>query len=350
MSVANKKGGYYRTIEINRDDSNTSETVLTDAFLTKTDNYLVQVSNFVNSNTQPLNTLNEAMFTIKQRGSIINTPDNMVALPVDIGVFRPTSYFSVLELARQLDKYCKRATEYIISEDDLEEDDDVIDFDLNANGTFSFTLYPNFSNGYYIEVGSMTQKMTGFRQYIFIVNSGAADGDIINSTDITHLHLIDVHGMFTYHGSVELYSARDDHTLNSERALSTFDTRLSLDVVALGFPISTKPSILDGKESNNYVLARFPTSDYQKIESELGVTDGDIEDTTILIEQVNIGLEDLTRNNTEVIANHMFNGTIQHCNFRLESRYFFDGKIETVPTDVKHGFFSLKLLFSKKIT
>ena len=57
MSIANKKGGFYKTLEVTRDDSNTSETVLTDAMLTKTNNYIVQVQNFVNSNTQPLNTL-----------------------------------------------------------------------------------------------------------------------------------------------------------------------------------------------------------------------------------------------------------------------------------------------------
>ena len=342
MSIANIKGGFYKTLEVNRDDSNVSETILTDAMLTKTNNYIVQVQNFVNSNTQPLNTLDEALFTIKPRGTDTQAPETVVALPVGISIFQPSSYFSILELSRQLDKFCERFTE-----SQNFANDNGLEFTLNQDGTFLFKLYPEFSTNFYIELSEAAQKLTGFRQYIFVINDGVED--IGNVTDTSHLDLLDPYNFFTYDNTDATYDVEEEHEFPSLRPLTAFDWRLSLDVIAT-FPISTKPSIVDSKETNDYVLARFPSNDYQHIQTQLETFDDEILSTTTLIEKVNIGLENMTRNNTEAISNFMLNGKIQHINLKLETRYFFDGKIIRVPTNVKHGFFSLKLLFSKRQT
>ena len=113
MSIANRKGGFYRSLEVSQDDSSHSETVLTDNFLTKTNNYTCQVEHFINSNVQPLNTIDEVYFEVLARGDQLEGPDDMVLLPAEIRAFRPNHYFSVSELGRQLNKWTLTLNDYL---------------------------------------------------------------------------------------------------------------------------------------------------------------------------------------------------------------------------------------------
>jgi hypothetical protein len=158
--------------------------------------------------------------------------------------------------------------------------------------------------------------------------------------------LLDALGFFVHDPAVLTQTPLEQYTVAS---LSSFDLRLSLDVIAT-FPISTKPSVLDGAESNDFVLARFPTSAYQATSNRVDTIGGNMVMNVTLKERINTGLEDLTRDNTESISNHLLNGKIRHCNFRLENRYLQDGKIVRTPCDFTHGFFTIKLLFSKRET
>jgi hypothetical protein len=342
MSIANRKGGFYRSLEVSRDDSHLSETVLNDNFLTKTNNYIVQVQHFISSNVQRLNTIDEVMFQVFRRGGVNDTVDDVqTQIPDTIAQFRPSSYFSIVELGRQLTEYVRVLNDYLNAQGGVNIRH--IDGEVDGAGKWRFGLSIDFSSLYYIQVGELTQKATGFRKYIFAVNDGATD--IYNSTDNSHLALIDVLGFFTYNGGG--MPTHRDALFIPVRPLSAFDMRVSLDVVAT-FPISTKPAVLNGIETNDYVLARFPTSAHRHTWQEIDMVNGSLQKTITIKERINAGLEDMTENNTESIGNHLLNGKIKHCNFRLENRYLVDGKIVRQPCDFTNGFFTIKLLFSKK--
>lgn len=347
MSVANRKGGFFRSLEISRDDSNTSDTVLGDDFLIKTSNYVLQVQHFVSSNVQKLNTVDEVMFEVKGRGGPLEGPDDaalVFGIPANIAEFRPSSYFSIVELGRQLQEWTTKINAFLNAA--LPFPIQHIDSALDASGRWVVTLHPVFSSVYYIGVGPQTQILTGFRSYIFALFNPDLGRDVWNERDLSHLHLINL-GFFAYDGGQD--ATTQAFTFTSERPLSVFDQRLSLDVVAT-YPISTKPAVLDGVETNDYVLARFPTSAHQKRTHGIDVYGGNLLKTVRIRERINTGLEDLTENNTEAIGNHMLNGKIRHCNFKLENRYLVDGKIVRQPCDFKNGFFNIKLLFSKRET
>jgi hypothetical protein len=344
MSVANRKGGFYRSLEVSRDDSHLSETVLNDNFLTKTNNYIVQVQHFISSNVQRLNTIDEVMYQVFRRGGVGDTVDDVQTnIPDTIAQFRPSGYFSIVELGRQLKEYVTVLNDYLNAQGGVNIRH--IEGDVDGAGRWRFGFSIDFASFYYIQVGELTQKATGFRKYIFAVNDGVHD--IYNSNDNDHLHLIDNLGFFTYNGGAR-------PTLRGAlfipvRPLSAFDMRISMDVVAT-FPISTKPAVLNGVETNDYVLARFPTSAHQHTWQEIDMYNDSLHKTVTIKERINVGLEDMTENNTESIGNHLLNGKIKHCNFKLENRYLVDGEIVRKPCDFTNGFFTIKLLFSKKET
>jgi hypothetical protein len=272
----------------------------------------------------------------------LDTVADVVNLPAAIRQFTPRHYFSTTELGRQIEQWTSTITAYLNAAQNINEYQ--LSSRFSSAGKWSFILQPRFSSRYYIRVGEETRRHTGFREYIFVVNNGIAD--VWNENDNSHLHLLDALGFFVHDPAVLTQTPLEQYTVAS---LSSFDLRLSLDVIAT-FPISTKPSVLDGAESNDFVLARFPTSAYQATSNRVDTIGGNMVMNVTLKERINTGLEDLTRDNTESISNHLLNGKIRHCNFRLENRYLQDGKIVRTPCDFTHGFFTIKLLFSKRET
>ena len=232
-----------------------------------------------------------------------------------------------------------------------------IEFQLRSNGTFQLKLYRGFTSVYYLKIGKETQKFTGLPEYIFVTTDGNVtytqrDGvqRIFNVNDADHLAARIAAGLaISFNAQMFNHLVAEERRFTSGRPMSAFDHRLSLDVVAY-WPISNIISFLDGKESHEFVFARFPVSDYLEIHNKTVVVGGDLRRSHIIQETVNLGIEDLCRNNPNTVSNYLLPGELRHCNFRLETRYIADGTITRVPTDMDEGFWSLKLLFSKKIT
>jgi hypothetical protein len=107
--------------------------------------------------------------------------------------------------------------------------------------------------------------------------------------------------------------------------------------------------VLNGKEEHEYILARFILNDYKTFKTNTISDDNGIRGTRSITENMVIGLEDLTRGNPNVESNFLLPGSIRQFRIGLFSRYFEGGKIITKKTDVEDGFWSLKLLFSKKV-
>jgi hypothetical protein len=131
-------------------------------------------------------------------------------------------------------------------------------------------------------------------------------------------------------------------------SVDELDSRLSLDIQCT-FPNSNKISVLNGKEEHEYILARFILNDYKTFKTNTISDDNGIRGTRSITENMVIGLEDLTRGNPNVESNFLLPGSIRQFQIGLFSRYFEGGKIITKKTDVEDGFWSLKLLFSKKV-
>ena len=116
MTTANKRGGFVKSLEISRDGSNRSNTMLKNTFLKKANNYVCQLTKFVTNLTPKLNLDNEIMFEILPRGGVGVATDFMT-FPVhwrdDWRQFKPTPYFSVCDLALQLETFFKRFS-YIV--------------------------------------------------------------------------------------------------------------------------------------------------------------------------------------------------------------------------------------------
>jgi hypothetical protein len=242
------------------------------------------------------------------------------------------------------------------------EQHDGLDITLLQDNTIRITLHQEFGALYYIQVGSETQKYLGLRKYLYYFKYENPDYNYANAEFFTaqndqpdpdtSISLFEVgaagapDNFFVFQGSEEFDD--DDgfdvvFSYKTDNPIGCLDTRLSLDVEA-SLPISTQPRILNGVETHDYLLGRFPIRDY--IDRHVSYTD---QDEYSVSETVNLGLEDLCRKNPNTITNYCLPGEIVIINIKIVTRYLENKKIKTVDTDYSNGgYWSLKLLFSKK--
>ena len=334
MTTANQKGGYLKRLSVSRDGESTSITTFRERFLKKTENYVLQIPRFITSATPKLNLISEAMFSIYPRANVANPPAANA-----LYTFTPTNYRSWSELGRQMQQFFVMIT--------LVEDDK-IEFSVLDDGCFRLDLSTNFCDRYYIRVGPETQKKTGFPEFIFQVNGteGAVTRHFDHTDGIQYLFEEDLLGVQRFAAFQE--DVTEPIKFESRYPLDSFDT-ISQDVIVT-FPLSSKISVFNGKEEREFVLARFPLTDYKKIQSKIEIEDEEVFPSAVIKEELQIGLADLTGNNPEMISVFMLPGTIYHANFQLNTRYYSEGKIVSVPTDMENGFWNIELLFSKKKT
>ena len=338
MTQSNARGGYIKSLEINREGSHTSITTLRNELLKKANHYVCQIPRFITNTTPRLNLIDEVYVEILKR----NDEDHTVAttaedIPASVRQFKPQIYRTYLELARQLEVFCKKLDAYTGFDNGLT-------FCLLDSGMFTLTLSGEFATAHYLKFGAEFQKHTGFRELMFHVFDG--NEYFVNSVEGGEFQLIDVYGYFEGENLEDVEISR---TFQSARPLSCFDHRLSQDIVAT-FPISTTTICFDGTESHDFLLARFPLNDYVEMYSKIEGTAQHVRRNRIIQETVNLGLEDLCRQNPNTINTFLLPGELRHCNFTLQTRYLSDGKITSVSSDFTNGgFWSLKLLFSKKV-
>ena len=137
-------------------------------------------------------------------------------------------------------------------------------------------------------------------------------------------------------------------TFDSQFAIENLDERLSLDL-QMTIPISNKIISVDGQEEHEHILARFPYNNMKKFTTKLVQTDVEMEDSVIIDESFGAGLVDLTLENPNYESNHLLNGDIQQLGISLFTRYYENGKIERIKTDMNDGLWVLRLVFAKKV-
>ena len=393
---ANRQGSFYKTLEVTRNEEGTSNTILGSEFLKKTENYSVLVANFVTNVIPPLNDSTEVAFQIFVRG----TPQQSAAQAVfpafwrlEDTQFTPSPVHSTIEWLRQAQQFFHRFTFLArmigISPDqgaavgtlaqanlgaadraegypfvhtnyvggvnrgwgDLDTGpvtftDALVSCKMKSDGSFQLDMTTDFANNFYILVGERTQQMLGLNDSIHLVVPAAVLFGIPSETEPLFADpVLPAAALFSPEVATVVLEAA---SVTSANAMHSLDERMSLDVVAT-LPISNKILSVDGGEEHEYLLGRFDLNDLNRFQTLLEATEDRLMDTTVVKEAVDVGLQDLTEKSANTSSIQMLPGSVQQTNFRLYTRYWSDGRIVVSPTVVGTGFWSIKLIFGKKI-
>ena len=360
--IANSRNGVLKTLEISRDNSNESVTMLRDDFLKKPENYTLNVSKFIMNTTPPLNLIDEIMFDVLPMGDPNDLPDRLL----EYTTFKPSKYYTWLELARQINEWTKKLQQVFDSSPNILDanKNKFIEFRMDATGNPQIEFKEYFlhglrahdvhSLGYYIQVGEETQKVLGLPQYLFFVT----DGNNIFSHADGGQYLFDA----TQADGFNVFVANDVWTTQTgtrivkfPRQLNMFDQRYSLDIYST-LPTKSKISALDGVEGHHFLLFSIPYIDQHRFQSVTSINRGDgdtgysIKRDTTLTEQLDVGATDYCVNQSETIHQLLLPGVIRSVNVFVRCRYLMDGKFSEKDIDFKNAFWYLKMIFCKKET
>jgi len=389
MTTANVKGGFAKSILITRNHDRESTTMLKTEFLKDTGKYVVQVQNFFTSAASRINTHSGVLFAIRRFG------DGGQGTPAFPNHYRRSDYefsgtfHSVTDFVFRLQQFFHRFG-YMFYRLSLpagalvganptalpagQKDTAPLNFfknfqtpdagqlhgtanvgwsqspnqgnlcsvGINSDNKLEFFLTPLFLANFYIEVSDSMQEMLGFSPEIFSFFDTQDTWTDFDNDDLFQPGNI-------FFDEIDYRDITDDSIIRfSQFTVDSIDSRLSLDVVCT-FPNSNKITVFNGKEEHEYVLARFILNDYKTFKTNTFSDDDGLLGTRSVSESMTIGLEDLTRGNPNVESNFLLPGSIQLFKLALSTRYFEGGKIVTKPTDLDDGFWSLRLLFSKKV-
>lgn len=376
MSFINEKGGYTKVLEVTRENSNRSVTMLKEDFLTKSENYVLNVTDFVTSTSPPLNEIDEPYFRIMSRGEYHETlAQAELRLPsfldnVNVREFRPKNYRTWMELARQMNDWFANLTDLFLAGTNNagkneDGDDDFAVFYLTSEGKLRIKLSPDFTFGddfwndrngedgkpdhlgFYIDVGEKTQAVLGLNKYIFQVN----DGDD-NFTDLDGLEnlLVEVNGVLEF--SNHNRAVVDTLVRFSKKTISNFDQRLSIDIYST-FPLKSKILTENGKEEHEHILFRLPFDEQHSFQTKMSYSQisnqipngmgSNIE------EDVDIGLTNLCDKHPTVLHQLLLGGVIRSVQLKIMIRYIDTEKIYERDIDFANGFWYIRLLFVKKV-
>ena len=128
--------------------------------------------------------------------------------------------------------------------------------------------------------------------------------------------------------------------LYESHPVTKLDTRLSLDATST-IGSDSKIIILDEAERQKKLVGRFPIGE--------AITNYN-EGTDEISQIINVGLEDMCRNNPDTQTINLHTGDILVVNTSIEARYLEDGKIVIQDANFEQsGFFYLQLLFTKRL-
>ena len=365
--IANFKNGVLKTLEITRDNTNESVTMLRQDYLKKSENYTMNVEKFIMNTTPPLNEIDEIMFTVQPMGH----PDDLPARLDNFVEFKPTPYYSWLELSRQINEWARLLQEaFDTGNVDLVNHNKFLGFELDSSGNPQFAFKQYFLSGlrahdanvtgYYIEVGQETQNVLGLARYLFFVT----DNNRVFSHVDGEQYLIDPAGPNGLNALVanhvwDVEVADDDmdpgDVVQFPRQINMFDQRHSLLVYST-LPTKSKISTLDGVEDHHFLLFQIPYVDSHSFESVTSLTRGDaatgysITRNITLTEQLDVGATDYCLNQSETIHQLLLPGAIRAVNLFVRCRYIANGTFSDVDIDFKNAFWYLKMLFCKKQT
>ena len=359
MSLANQRGSYHKKLFISRNGHNESRCVLKHAFLKKTENYALQITDFyLNKIPTVFRDEDEVLFEIKQYMGLGLDPDNWQAhILVSDRQFKAKRCYSVPELIRQATNFLHRfgfivqrmgySFDYI--------DDGVLGASLNLMN-FKERPPPELLANFLAVDYKADEENYGFEAF-------ANDARLVHM-DITKDNVVRIH--YSHAFSQNFYIRLSEkmrqrfnfatRNLQSEErqifvagnTIAHLDERVSVDIVGT-LHASSKISVLNGKEGREYILGRFPLAQADEFKTKSYYTEDKLLSDTTIISSYPLGMQNLTRFNPNFESNHLLNGSIEEINIELRVRYLEDGNFVNYPLECEDAFWSLVLLFSKKV-
>ena len=340
MSYANQKGGYQKSLEVTRENSNRSTTMLSTDFLKKGENYILNVTDFITNTSPPMNLFEGFFLRIKPLGDL---NDSLIAAqlaqnaPPEVE-FEPTVYRSWLELARQIEEFFKKLSF-------AEGDDDYAKFYITFDGKPNLFLSAGFLNERYIQVSSDVQEILECPEFIFKVREAA--GNVYN----THL---DGYAMFAANGTFRFNyrtnGCAETFSFAGPRPLTHFEQRVSVDVYST-FPLKSKILTYDGVEEHEHILFRLPYAEQHSFTSTTDFYDGNMSrDLGEISEKLDVGLTNLCDMHATTLHQLLLSGTIRNVQLKIAVRYMTKSGIVEKDFDFSNGgFWYVRLLFVKKV-
>jgi hypothetical protein len=333
-------------------NSHESRITLESEFLTKTENYTMQIERFVINTTPVVNLIDTPYLTIHNLpvlddAQLIDVDDQKDGL-IEHGSFTPNNPKTVLEIFYQLNEFVKNHTG--------------LDVKYEPGFEIRFTLNRVFGQRYYLKLNQQFADLIGLSKYVFFFKTYGVAGDAVsvypqtatslNQLFYTHEELLLADAVLyadtdseSILKPVSTTALTDPRTFRSKFSLKALDTRLEYDVLCT-VNTDSKVEALDGVEGIKKIVARFPVGE---LITRYDVLNLDQNDNRIS-EICNVGLEDLARKNPDSQTLLLGNGEILVLNTRIECRYMENKTIVTKPADFSsNGFFYLQLLFSKRL-
>jgi hypothetical protein len=322
--------------------SDQSRCTLEEIFLTKPQNYTMQVSHFVVSITPQINSVTDPYFEVLARPGVgvanafIPRPD---VLHAD---FNPDNPKCVLEVFRELQAFV-----------DLH---DGLTVTLEENYEINFVFTADFGTARYLKFNTTIATLLGVPEYLYFFRSSVADGGAIRTADLTQQYPdlfltpneavglgLQATANYYFRTSQAFPLGADPHRYTTAN-INALDTRMSLDITST-IGVDSKNMVLNGVERIRKLIGRFSLREANKTFSERG-SDGSV----TLSEYVNVGLEDLTRGNPNTQTANLQTGEVYVVNTFIETRYLENRGIFIIPTVFDpSGFFYLELLFTKRL-
>ena len=392
MSIANHKGGYNKTLRVQQNSSNESICVLRAPFLKKAENYSLQVTDFFINVTPELNQELDEQFRI-----VAYEDDFPRGFNLTDRVFTPQKCYTVSEYAVQLQEFFQKFSflfwkygitgprgvtpeqiDTFIDPDDFAArpvnftkhnlvpnllavagniDEGWVDLpricscSLDSDLRLNIRLEPVFLANFFIHCKPHFAKRLGFPTYMFQIYNDTAFAGTVNLLPPETIFQVGPapEGTYLFMDVVNDREPPPDYTnWRSAYTIRELDDRISIDLVST-FPVSRKISVLDGKETQEYLLARFDLSNYKEFSNVYSQDDERMLGTTEITENFQAGLENLTRGNADYESNMLLSGSINQVHLMLYTRYLEHNEIVRVPTDVTDGFWHTRILFSKKV-
>ena len=362
-TISNSKNSFLKRLEILQTGSHKSECTLESEFLTKPENYTLQIEHLLVDITPTINLIEGSYLEVLRRPTYDETVSgnyNALLTPATMPAvvnkdFAPVNPKTVLDVLTQLHVFTKLHYG--------------LDVKLNTDLSIKFTLEVDFGDAYYLKLNPQFATLMELPEYIYAFNRrnrvdavwtdydteyvvsafGMPNRLFYTFEDVNNYNDVEL-GYYWYFNdqtdeytvlawSIQSVPGQGPSAVESAQTVRSLDQRLSYEVTCT-FSSDSKVDILNMYESRKRLIARFPIGD--SIETYA--------DAQTVSEQVNVGIEDLTRRNPNTQTLNLHNGEILIVNTMIEVRYLQGKVIKVVPADFgESGFFSMMLLFSKRI-
>ena len=343
-TVANSTNSYTKRLEVLQIGTHQSKCTLLSEFLKKAENYTLQIEKFVVNITPPINTITDPYIELFARPDVgvvgIETVANLSndTNAIVNRTFQPDNPKSTLDVLFEIKRFC-----------DLHPG---LTLKINANQELLLEMSLAFGSTTYLKLHPFVAKLLNVAEYLYYFEDNTG---VIRTADRTQeypdlfyspaelaappINHADTPANNKFRQSAAVLQVLPDLLYDSQ-PVTKLDTRMSLDVTST-IGSDSKIIILDEVERQRKLIGRFPIG-----EAITNYNEGGDEVSQI----INVGLEDMCRNNPDTQTINLHTGDILVVNTYIEARYLEDGKIITQDANFEQsGFFYLQLLFTKRL-